>query len=57
MQSSVFNFSIMAATGLGGVMLERLPGEGVRGVVYMSLACFILATGIAFFSRQTLRSS
>ena len=56
-QSSVFNFSIMAATGLGGVMLERFPREGVRGVVYLSLICFILATGIAFFSRRTLRSS
>ena len=57
-QSSVFNLSIMIATWVGGLLLAGSPGSsGVRGVVYMSLACFILATIVAFLSRRTLRSS
>ena len=56
-QSSVFNFAIMIATWLGGLLLTRVPRSGVKGIVYMSLACFILATIIAFVSKRTLRSS
>ena len=57
-QSSVFNLSIMIATGVGGLLLTGFPGPaGVRGIVYLSLACFILAAIIAFLARRTLRSS
>ena len=56
-QSSVFNLSIMIATGLGGVLLARFPETGVKGIVYTSLACFIMATLIACLSKHTLRSS
>jgi predicted MFS family arabinose efflux permease len=56
-QSSAFNFSIMIATWLGGLFLSRSPESGVRGIIYMSLICFALATGIAFLSKRTLRSS
>lgn len=56
-QSSVFNFSIMIATWLGGLILTYYPQTGVKGIVYMSLACFILATIIAFLSKHTLRST
>lgn len=56
-QSSVFNFSIMIATGIGGMLLTRFPQSGVKTIVYMSLICFILATILAFLSRRTLRSS
>ena len=37
-QSSVFNFSIMIATWVGGLLLSDFPGLRVRGIVYMSLA-------------------
>lgn len=57
-QSSVFNFSIMIATWVGGLLLTRFPGSsGVRAIVYVSVLCFILATIIAFLARRTLRSS
>lgn len=56
-QSSVFNFSIMIATWVGGMLLTDSPRTGVRSIVYMSLACFMLATIFAFFARRTLRSS
>jgi predicted MFS family arabinose efflux permease len=56
-QSSVFNLSIMIATGIGGLMLGASPISGVKYIVYMSLACFIVATVVAFLSRRTLRSS
>jgi predicted MFS family arabinose efflux permease len=56
-QSSVFNLSIMAATWVGGMLLGRSPRSGVKGIVYMSLACFIVATIIAFLSKRTFRSS
>lgn len=57
-QSSVFNLSIMVATWVGGLLLVGFPGSaGVRAIVYMSLACFIMATIAAFLARQTLRSS
>jgi predicted MFS family arabinose efflux permease len=57
-QSSVFNFSIMIATWLGGLLLSNFPGRiGARSIVYLSLGCFILAAILAFFSKRTLRSS
>lgn len=56
-QSSVFNLSIMIATWAGGLLLGGAPGSGARSIVYMSLACFILATIVAFLARRTLRSS
>ena len=58
MQSSVFNFSIMIATGVGGALLTEFPGRmGARGIVYLSLICFVSAAIIAFFAKRTLRSS
>lgn len=56
-QSSVFNLSIMIATWVGGMLLINFPASGVKLIVYMSLACFILAIIIAFLSKRTLRSS
>ena len=56
-QSSVFNLSIMVATWVGGMLLVHFPENGVKLIVYMSLACFALATIIAFLARRTLRSS
>ena len=57
-QSSVFNFSIMVATWLGGLLLTSFPGRaGARGIVYLSLISFIAAIIIAFFAKRTLRSS
>lgn len=56
-QSTVFNLSIMISTWLGGILLTQTPGSEARGIVYMSLIAFILATVIAFFSKRTLRSS
>ncbi|HEX6960982.1 MAG TPA: MFS transporter [Lacipirellula sp.] len=55
-QSSVFNFSIMIATWNGGLLLSGFAESGVKGIVYMSLVCFILAAIVAFFSKRTLRS-
>ena len=56
-QSSVFNLSIMVATWLGGMLLVHFPENGVKLIVYMSLACFVLAMAIAFLAKRTLRSS
>ena len=56
-QSSVFNFSIMVATWVGGLLLGRSPRSGVKGIVYMSLVCFILAIVITFLAKRTLHSS
>lgn len=56
-QSSVFNLSIMAATWLGGVLLVHFPANGVKFVVYLSLACFGIAVAIALLARRTLRSA
>lgn len=57
-QSSVFNLSIMIATWIGGLLLEGFLGSfSVDGVVYMSLACFILATIVALLAKRTLRSA
>lgn len=56
-QSSVFNLSIMVATWVGGMLLINFPATGVKLIIYMSLACFILAIIIAFLAKRTLRSS
>lgn len=56
-QSSVFNFSIMIATWLGGMLLNESPTTGVTHIVYLSLACFALAIIVALLARRTLRSS
>jgi predicted MFS family arabinose efflux permease len=56
-QSSVFNFSIMIATWVGGLLLNGFPVSGVTGIVYMSLVCFISATILAFLAKRTLRSA
>jgi predicted MFS family arabinose efflux permease len=56
-QSSVFNLSIMIATGAGGLLLTSVPESGARSIVYLSLICFILATVVAFLSKRTLQSS
>jgi predicted MFS family arabinose efflux permease len=56
-QSSVFNFSIMIATWIGGLLLTRFPETGITAIVYVSLIAFILATTIAFFAKRTLHSS
>ncbi|WP_220463544.1 MFS transporter [Sediminihaliea albiluteola] len=56
-QSSVFNFSIMIATWIGGMLLVYFPDKGVKLIVYSSLACFILAIILAFFAKRTLGAS
>ncbi|MEO7072907.1 MAG: MFS transporter [Rhodanobacter sp.] len=56
-QSSVFNFSIMIATWVGGMLLSASPTNGVKYIVYLSLAGFALAIIVAFLARHTLRSS
>ena len=57
-QSSAFNLSIMIATGVGGLLLTGFSeSSGVRGIVYVSLACFILATIVASLAKRTLHSS
>lgn len=57
LQSSVFNFSIMIATWIGGLLLTKFPGSGVLGIVYLSLIFFALAVVVSFLARRTLRSS
>lgn len=57
LQSSVFNLSIMVATWIGGMLLTHFPISGIRGVVYMSVVCFVLATVIAFLAKRTLCSA
>lgn len=56
-QSSVFNFSIMIATWVGGILLTRFPEAGINGIVYLSLICFVLAALLALVAKRTLRSS
>ncbi len=56
-QSSVFNFSIMIATWIGGTLLTYSPEHGVTAIVYVSLAAFASAMVIAFFAKHTLRST
>ena len=55
-QSSVFNFSIMIATWLGGLILTHMTNVGVFGIVYLSILCFIPAIIIAFMAQKTLNS-
>ncbi|NLJ61990.1 MAG: MFS transporter [Alcaligenaceae bacterium] len=55
-QSSVFNFSIMIATWLGGLILINVPQLGVMGIVYLSIICFVLATVISYVAKRTLSS-
>src|SRR5690554_4422722 len=56
LQSSVFNFSIMIATWIGGLILVNLPEVGVIGIGYMSIICFIPAMIIAFMAKRALSS-
>lgn len=56
-QSSVFNFSIMIATWVGGLILVYMPQVGVFGIVYLSILCFVPAIMIAFMAHKTLGSS
>lgn len=51
-QSSVFNFSIMIATWIGGLILAT--PMGVIGVVWLSVICFVPAAIVAFFATKTL---
>ena len=53
-QSSVFNFSIMIATWLGGLILINAPQLGVMGVVYLSILCFVPAMIISYAAQRTL---
>ncbi len=55
-QSSVFNFSIMIATWVGGLILTNMPEVGVFGIVYLSIICFVPATIIAYVAKRTLSS-
>ncbi len=55
-QSSVFNFSIMIATWLGGLILVYMPEMGVLGIGYLSVICFIPAMIIAFMAKKSLSS-
>ena len=55
-QSSVFNFSIMMATWVGGLILVHMPQVGVFGIVYLSIFCFVPAVIIAFMAQKTLNS-
>ena len=52
-QSSVFNFSIMIATGIAGALLTRSAETGVKNIVWMSLICFIAAIAVAFLATRT----
>ena len=54
LQSSVFNFSIMIATWVGGMLLVDFPATGVKLIVCLSLVCFVLAIIGAFFAKRTL---
>jgi len=53
-QSSVFNFSIMIATWVAGLILVNMPETGIFGIVYLSILCFIPAIIITFISKKTL---
>lgn len=55
-QSSVFNFSIMIATWVGGLILTHLPQVGVFGIVYLSIICFVPAMLITYMATRALRS-
>ena len=53
-QSSVFNFSIMIATWVAGLILVYLPQFGAMGIVYLSILCFIPAILLSLFANRTL---
>ena len=53
-QSSVFNFSIMIATWVAGLILLNLPEVGVFGIVYLSILCFIPAIIMTLLAKKTL---
>lgn len=55
-QSSVFNFSIMIATWVGGRLLEIFVNVEVMAIVVLSLGCFAVATIVGVLARKTLRS-
>jgi len=55
-QSSVFNFSIMIATWIAGLLLTRFPDSGVKGIVYLSLGCFLAAIAVAFMATRGARA-
>lgn len=56
-QSSVFNFSIMIATWIGGLLLTQSPVSGVKGIVYLSLICFVAAIAVSLVVIRTMRAS
>ncbi|MEO5812336.1 MAG: MFS transporter [Rhodanobacter sp.] len=56
-QSAVFNFSIMVATWVGGMLLNASPASGVKYIVYLAVVCFVAAIIVAFLAKRTLRSS
>ena len=45
----------MLAAGLGGVLLVQLADAGVRGIVWVALACFAVAAVVAWRAERTLR--
>lgn len=53
-QSSVFNFSIMIATWVAGLILLNLPEVGVFGIAYLSILCFIPAIIMTLLAKKTL---
>jgi len=55
-QSSVFNFSIMIAAWIAGLLLTRFPDSGVKGIVYLSLGCFLAAIAVAFMATRGARA-
>jgi len=55
-QSSVFNFSIMIAAWIAGLLLTRFPDSGVKGIVYLSLGCFLAAIAVAFMATRVARA-
>ena len=56
LQSSVFNFSIMVASWVGGVMLVRWADLGVTGIVWLALGCFVVASAVALLAERTFRA-
>ncbi|WP_019672136.1 MFS transporter [Psychrobacter lutiphocae] len=55
-QSSVFNFSIMIATWIAGLILVHMPKTGAMGIVYLSILCFIPAIILSYMAKRTLKS-
>lgn len=53
-QSAVFNFSIMIATWICGMLLTRLPDTGIEAIIFLSLLAFVPAAIIAFLSKRFL---